>query len=978
MESNGNSATKTKEIINKTNRYISNKTIYRILFVLIATLIGYTSKNIYLSKTQEYKNEIYEKVDDNIIDQFNIMLNEKLSTSLLVSSSLSKNTNIKKALLSNNSTILDMDQLLEEMRTKSEYVDIQAEVIDADGISFKRSWTHLSGDDLVRNDQQMAHLIKYPRVFTSIESSKYGLTFTNKIPIYEKDKFLGLFGVNIQFDALVDIFDKKGYKIVILLNKDDSKKIQQDLSHSKKFLNGYYIVNSNADNYLLRVVKQNDIDKIFDSSNNKYTISTQSDHLISKYTIKNMQEEPIARAVIFKNLDEIDLEDLNFMQQAHIVATVLTVLLVGFFTNYIYSVMRVKELEVTNEELTVVNEELKEKTDEMDFNDKKLDNLFNMQPNLMVMHNGKEVTKANKRFMGFFNRFGTFEGFKKKHKCVSELFEKYEAPNYIYEQYIEGEFWIEYMLQNPRRLYKVVMSINGDPHHFIIKFNEMDTAKHVADRIIIIALVDMTQDLVNYKTHQETSELLKGMKNINEKLELKEEKANSDISYEVKDGFEKLYKEILGENTEDIKIAKIDRRDIKSDKIIKVDGTLSFRDVETPWMFLITAHDSSVILNKISNGKYDINNDINKDTLDTAREFLYTYNVKLAQSINRKNFHDLTEAKYIDGVVEHLSKVEYKALESIYKISTVVEKQEINIYFKIADDIAPFLSMIVSNKPIEPTIVEDISSLDKEFLTEINNELNNSEEVKKEKENKKIENKKVNAAPVEDKNREKSAEKKSVEMINDNKKETELKPISVEEKIEPVENIQKDVVIDVKPAVVKSITPVKQNKVKDDKNNKNKLDPYLLVQNSATIVIKKLLGIDDVKFESMRSISFEKIDNNAGMLFTNKFKQKNNLKDLEWSLYIPAQTLSMIFNEMTGDTQGTILKQVDSGLQGIGEEIIKSMVIFIQNVTKKQLTMYIESSTIVNRLNGSKNSKIYDIGIVINKNETPIYMIREK
>jgi hypothetical protein len=150
------------------------------------------------------------------------------------------------------------------------------------------------------------------------------------------------------------------------------------------------------------------------------------------------------------------------------------------------------------------------KTDEMEFNDKKLDNLFNMQPNLMIMHNGKEVTKGNKRFMGFFNRFGTLDGFKKKHKCVSEFFEEYNAPNYIWEQYIDGIFWVDYILKNPRRLYKMVMSIENregkwEQHHFIIKLNEIKYAANVSERLIIIALVDMTQDMLNYKSLEELS-----------------------------------------------------------------------------------------------------------------------------------------------------------------------------------------------------------------------------------------------------------------------------------------------------------------------------------------------------------------------------------------------------------------------------------------------------------------------------------------
>lgn len=166
---------------------------------------------------------------------------------------------------------------------------------------------------------------------------------------------------------------------------------------------------------------------------------------------------------------------------------------------------------------------MKIKTNEMDFADKKTDNLFNMQPNLMLMHNGSEVTTANKRFMGFFNRFGDFTKFREEHKCVSELFVPYDAPNYISTSVVDGLFWIDYILANPRRMYKVVIPYKDskmeEPHHFIIKLNEVKYAKYVGERVIIIALVDMTQDLENYKTIEKKE--IKEVKEIDKK-EIKE------------------------------------------------------------------------------------------------------------------------------------------------------------------------------------------------------------------------------------------------------------------------------------------------------------------------------------------------------------------------------------------------------------------------------------------------------------------------
>lgn len=662
-------------------RLISIESLFKILFLFLIILISLISKNIYESKTQEYRNDVFTKVNENILNRFDLLLKEKLNTSLLISSSLSKNINIKKALVLNNSNALDMDQLLDEMRTKKEYAHIQAEIIDAEGISFKRSWTHLSGDDLVKDDPNMAHLIKYPRVVTDIVATKYGLTITNKVPIYFKERFLGLFGVNIHFDSLVDTFAQEGFRTVILLNKLDSKNIFQEFSYSKKFIGDCYVVNGNAEDYLLKIIKNNMDEFCNGKWDHKFKVNGQTDQLLSRYSIKDESGKEIAQAMIFKSIDEIDFQDLGFFQNSHIVATITLLLLTAFFVNYFSILSRIKKLLLENEELIKVNAELKTKTDELDFNDKKLDNLFNMQPNLMFMHNGKELTKANQRFMGFFNRFGTFEGFKKKHKCVSELFEKYEAPNYIWEQYIQGEFWIDYMLNNPRRLYKTVMSINGDPHHFIIKFNEMNYSKHVTERIIIVALVDMTQDLVNYKTLEESSQMLKDI-NINEKLELKEEKENTDISYELKNQIEKSVKELTNKDIEYTEISKISSSKIHQKDNIKVQGEIKFTDVESAWPVIIPAATSSKLLNIMSGDeKASVSMSVSKDEIDTAREFVSYFSTSFCDLINSKKFHDLKNGKYSESSTYEVDSKELKESQDLYEISLKLKNSNELVFY---------------------------------------------------------------------------------------------------------------------------------------------------------------------------------------------------------------------------------------------------------------------------------------------------------
>ena len=681
----------------KKNKFVSTKTLFGIGFIIIALIVSYISKDIYLTKTEEYKDNIYKKTNEDILKRFQNSIDEKLNISLLVASSLSKENKVKKSLLLKDRNILDMDKLLEEMRTKNEFVDIQVEIIDSKGISFSRSWVNNYGDDLVKNDTKLAHIIKYPKVFSQIKSTKFGMTFSSKIPLYENNKFIGLFGVNMHFNSLVDSYSKEGFNSIVLLNEKDSKKIIQDMSYSKLFIDNCYVVNANADKYLVRLLKENTLKTFCENWDNDYKINKKSDHLISKYIIKNEFGEPKSMIFIFKSIDEIDLIDLELIQQIHIIATILFLFILLFLINYMYMIARTKELNIENEELIVINENLKIKTDEMDFNDKKLDNMFNMQPNLMIMHNGKEVTKANKRFMGFFNRFGTFDGFKKKHRCVSELFEKYEAPNYIWEQHLESEFWVDYILNNPRRLYKTVMSINGDPHHFIIKLNELDYAKHVSERVIIIALVDMTQDLVNYKTLGESKQVLT---TVNEKLEIKEEEANTDISYLLKNEIKETTESLLMEDISNINFTKAKISQMKN-RAVKIVCIYKFDNIESQWTFFIPALTSSKILNTMLKDKNaKVVDHIDKDIIDTAREFIYTMSINFCNKINSEKFHDLYNVRYIQSSVAEAVSNDISSLENVYKIDLSNDNLKFNIFVEFDKDIIPFIEKIIYDKEI--------------------------------------------------------------------------------------------------------------------------------------------------------------------------------------------------------------------------------------------------------------------------------------
>lgn len=472
--------------------FIPYKFIYQVTFLIFVVGLVYTAQDLYNKDVKNYQDKTYMDLSNDINGKIETLLKNKLDRIYLIGLSIAHSQNVKESLLEDNPNSLKIDSLIKQLKMKKNLSECCLLIRDQNGNRFKAEGDFSSTLNTTVNT-------------TGFHTSDIGFSFYNIYIVDYYNEKIGSVVIKSNLDDFIEVINKHGFETVVLLNQEDSKKINLDKSRTKKFIENYYVANSNSDPYLLKLIGQHGVNNFFKEWTTPYNANISSEYLIIKYPITN-GDKKIANLLLFKKYSTIDtpFEDTILYQYIAYIAALIMLL-----SNVIYFMMTkdvMKKLDRDNKILNLENDSLKEKSDQLDYNEKKLENLFNMQPNLMIMHNGHEVTSANKRFMGFFNRFGDFEGFKIHHRCVSELFEKFDAPNYIWEQYIEGEFWIDYLLNNPRRLYKTVMSIDGNPHHFIIKFNELTYAKYVSERLIIIALVDMTQDLPNYKSLEELNQ----------------------------------------------------------------------------------------------------------------------------------------------------------------------------------------------------------------------------------------------------------------------------------------------------------------------------------------------------------------------------------------------------------------------------------------------------------------------------------------
>ena len=323
--------------------------------------------------------------------------------------------------------------------------------------------------------------------------------------IFDNNNSLNTFETGIQLDEIVNKLQNKKIKTIIALNKNESKDINLNLSYSRTFIDDRYIINKNYNKYYLKILGEN---HIYDNNNILKSINKYDGIVTVKKFLYNKYANNVADVYLLKSIDDFDLTFLDTLINLINLITALMIIAIGLLIYNISGRKNNTDYFKQNKSLLNENKKLKLLSDKLDFNEKKLSNIFNLQPNIMFVYNGIDIVQVNKRFMGFFRRYNTIENFKQQHKSISELFEEHDAPNYISSGTIEGQYWLEYILEHPKRVYKTIMSVDGEKHHFIIKVNEMKYAKKFKERYIIVAFIDITQDLNSKKTNHNLAQII--------------------------------------------------------------------------------------------------------------------------------------------------------------------------------------------------------------------------------------------------------------------------------------------------------------------------------------------------------------------------------------------------------------------------------------------------------------------------------------
>jgi signal transduction histidine kinase len=449
-------------------------------FVLIGIIVALSLLTLYISnatlemKTEQAKNQIYSDTAEKIHKEAELLIKNKKQSTLSIGLSLSRDQYIIEALQHKDTAKIGLDELSSTLKEFTRFQNVWFQIIDTTGTVLYRSWTDLHGDrvDPSRNDLQKMY--DDPHIISSISVGRYDMTFRSMVPMYDQQKnFLGLFEVITHFNSISLSLLESGFHAIILADKKYTSQITHPFT--KKFVDEYYIANLDASEKYTGIIKKAGVEN-FINNQSQYTVDTKEGYFYTQYKIPDINGEDMGYILLFKNLSQIPMKEVQDIQKNIMVTmifVILALMIAGYYIfNKRYSSLLKKNLRQTKEEKD------------------KIDAILSAQPYIIIMAHENRSLEVNAKFFEFFDRYQTLEEFQKDHECICELFIKPDEDDgsYIFDE----SKWIDKILENPHKEFRCAIYKDDILHHFVIKATK-PKINGVENGFVILTFVDVTQ-----------------------------------------------------------------------------------------------------------------------------------------------------------------------------------------------------------------------------------------------------------------------------------------------------------------------------------------------------------------------------------------------------------------------------------------------------------------------------------------------------
>ena len=412
-----------KEIFLK--RIFDIKVFSGVLLVIVVVFL--VSDNLTQKKTKLILDEKYKLYSEKLTYDIRNLIDNKKEMTLTIALSLAQESDIKKALLLNDPSKINLQLFSKKLSEQTSFKNVWFNIVDSKGIAFYRSWIDKKGDSIVKARVDIQKMLEKPQIMSTISVGKFDMTFKSMVPIYEKGEFIGVFEIITHFNSIVKNLEKNNVGAVALVDKKYTKQLTK--AFTKTFVDDYYIANLDANVELLSYMKKNGLENFFNNQSN-YILDELFGKLIIFYNIPDINNQPMATIIAFKDIKAINTDDVEALKTNIIFYTVLLVIVFVLYGYYI----------VVRQYSRKLNEKVDSRTKELNNEKSYIQTILDTNPSIILVMKEMELLRANKSFFDFFG-YETIEQFTNENRSICNFFISLNDLDLTEHKVINGRTW---------------------------------------------------------------------------------------------------------------------------------------------------------------------------------------------------------------------------------------------------------------------------------------------------------------------------------------------------------------------------------------------------------------------------------------------------------------------------------------------------------------------------------------------------------
>ena len=409
-----------------------NVNLYIGLFLLLGVLL-LVAKLVYDFAEQKLVNDSIIKHQTQMHQTINYLIQDQQSSSGTLALSLSENPIIHQLLKQTTEAPhyrKKLSDIVARINHRKGLTNLWVQLIDIEGVSVYRSWTKNWGDSLLLVRPEIQEMIERPESKVLVSVGKFALSFKSMVPVFdESNHLLGMVEIITQFQPLInELQAEDGIESVLLVDKNFKHQLTR--VDQTAFLNDYFISNDNASSEFLAWIKKQGVERLVQLNAYK----AWNGYVVNRFVLNDQSGRLLAHWLTFTPRALISFESATWVLHKYVILSLAAILVLLLVFSQFINNRHVKD-------------------DKRYFRQ-----IIDSVSDIVYITNLRKIVDSNQIFFEFYDEFEDLDAFLKKHRCVCETFVKEDG--FLQEQ-MDGEYWINYILNHPQDAHKAKVMRHG-------------------------------------------------------------------------------------------------------------------------------------------------------------------------------------------------------------------------------------------------------------------------------------------------------------------------------------------------------------------------------------------------------------------------------------------------------------------------------------------------------------------------------------